>query len=113
MNLPLPCVRSRGDKELVGVFIEDVVFFTTLKNDIQVHTPTETFLLRIQGALDAFEMMFSPYGFSKLDSGNLVNLNKIKFVDKDSNTACFDNNLQTTISRSNMHKVKHISKKPT
>ncbi|WP_082420328.1 LytTR family transcriptional regulator DNA-binding domain-containing protein [Paenibacillus sp. A3] len=109
MNLPLPCINKNKDK--VSVFIEEVVLFTVQKNDLLVHTVTEKYILRLQGSLDAFEVIFSPFGFSKLDSGNLVHLAKIKYIDEKLRTAHFDNNLQVNISMPNMHKVKHLPRK--
>lgn len=110
--MSLPCLTMDG--ALQDVPISDIVYVELLKpksEKLLFHTYEGDYIFCFKGTLETFFMVYKSRGFDDLDSCNVVNMKKIVSIDRTIWIAHFDNNLQTTISRRNKDKVKHIPDK--
>ncbi|NHN32874.1 LytTR family transcriptional regulator DNA-binding domain-containing protein [Paenibacillus agricola] len=70
----------------IVVDVEDIIYIELVyvkgNTKIVVHTIHDKHFCKISASLDAIEILFSSFGFVKSDSCNLVNLNKINYIEK-------------------------------
>ncbi|KEQ25544.1 LytTR family transcriptional regulator DNA-binding domain-containing protein [Paenibacillus tyrfis] len=108
--MPLFCLDDKGKNCWIDGL--DILYIDLYKRKkLRFHLLNGVYVFQFDGSLETCVRMFSPFGFEELDSKNLVNINKIKYIDDKLRIAYFDNNLHTTISFRNMYKVEHLPKK--
>ncbi|MFC8686286.1 LytTR family transcriptional regulator DNA-binding domain-containing protein [Brevibacillus porteri] len=61
--------------------------------------------------LEGAKKLWRKYGFAALDSVNVVNLNKISFVDPVTYKVYFGDGSSTTVSSKRMHLIEHLPKR--
>jgi hypothetical protein len=111
----LPCTTLDGESVKISLF--DICYIDIYRPNrnkyyIRFHTLERQYIFRLVGALDTCEDWFGDFGFTQLDTTNVVNINKIKYVDDNLKLAWFDNTRYVTISNRNMYKVRLIPRKP-
>lgn len=65
------------------------------------------------GTLEGLEIVLAPYGITPLDNVNLVQLDKIDYLAESKYflRVYFANGEYTSVSKANLHKIKHIQKR--
>ncbi|MCY9512248.1 LytTR family transcriptional regulator DNA-binding domain-containing protein [Paenibacillus larvae] len=117
MHTKILGVRVVGDNitgDIVFFTIEDVYYvdlFTPKKNYRVPRFHTSKGVFTVLLTLDSCKKAFRE-NLVQLDSGNLVNISKIRFVKETvfSLTAHFDNGVTANISRNKRKKVAHLIK---
>jgi DNA-binding LytR/AlgR family response regulator len=109
--LPLPCIGANDDN--VVVFVDKVLYielvYVKRTPKIMVHTASDEYYSKITGSIESMETLLSPFGFVRVDSGTLVNVNHFSHFEKKFYDVhfCFQNSDKKVIcSRSGYSKVK-------
>lgn len=92
------------------IFIELIKKKGTIKQKITCfHTSTGEYtpVTTLEGHLAALEQ----FGYAKLDSVNVVNLNKIEGLDESTNQVLFENGKKTSVTPGNSDAVRSILNK--
>lgn len=83
---------------------------------IVMQTAGNEFISRITGSLESLEILFSQFGFIRVDSGVMVNINHFSHFEKDgySQLFCFAGSTKKVVcSRAGYAKVKHAIENTT
>lgn len=109
--------RTGEDSDFITFDIADVNFielWRPTKNADKIpmfHTKLGKFFQ--VGSLEGFSITLRKFGFTQLDTVNVVNLSNVEYVCESNfyTRAYFEDGTYTTISKSNLNKVNNIPKK--
>lgn len=97
-----------GAKQFREVDISDICFITMDEKIPVFHTLHGVYYQIV--TLHSLQKILSSFGFEPLDKTNIVNLNKIVWIDESKRTVHFENGMFTSISKPNLVKMRKISK---
>lgn len=113
--MKIPLFRKGFEEE--GIYWvdlpQDITYLSHSKNKIEIHTQDDVYYMLT--TLEDWRKVLKPYGFEKLDVGNIVNMNKVVSFDEKAQKVYFEEtpNKQSKfadVARVHISKLNHVKR---